>query len=65
MSENRYRVQVRDGKGWEAVILDPSGAEVFRRACGSEREARSFASTVEQHIGWLSERKFREYYRIA
>jgi hypothetical protein len=27
-------------------------------------EARTYASTVRQHIFWLSPEKFREYYRI-
>ena len=30
----------------------------------SGEEARAFASTVEQHLGWLSEEKFRRYYRL-
>jgi hypothetical protein len=29
-----------------------------------EAEARTFASTVQQHIYWLSPEKFREYYRL-
>jgi hypothetical protein len=28
-------------------------------------EARTFASTIQQHIYWLSPAKFREYYKIA
>lgn len=45
-------------------ILDPSGGEVSSRACRDEAEARTYESTVRQHIGWLSETKFREYYRL-
>ena len=30
-----------------------------------ETEARTFASTVRQHIAWLSEARFREIYRLA
>lgn len=45
-------------------ILDPEGSTVFTRACGDEVEARTFASTVRQHIDWLSPSKFQEYYRL-
>lgn len=45
-------------------IVDPAGNDVVSRACRDEAEARTYASTVLQHIGWLSEAKFREYYRI-
>jgi hypothetical protein len=47
------------------VILDPSGREVSTRSCSDETEARTFASTVRQHAYWLSEAKFREYYRLS
>lgn len=46
------------------AIVDPVGREMISRACRDEEEARTYASTVRQHIGWLSEAKFREYYRI-
>ena len=46
------------------MILDPAGREVFERTFADETEARAFASTVEQHIGWLSEEKLRRYYRL-
>jgi hypothetical protein len=46
------------------VITDPSGREVSTRACSDETEARTYASTVRQHAYWLSEAKFREYYRL-
>ena len=68
MTTNRYRVQTHTGAGrggWAVTIVDPQGAAVFERPCGSEEEARTFASTVEQHIAWLSEEKFRRYYRLA
>ncbi len=62
---NAYRVEVRPGDdGLTVVILDPAGREVSARACADETEARTFASTVRQHIYWLSEGKFREYYRL-
>ena len=62
---NRYTVVVRDeGNGWSVAILDPDGREVSERACRDETEAITFASTVRQHAGWLSEGRFREIYRI-
>lgn len=62
---NAYRVEVRPGEdGLTVVILDPEGREVSVRACAGETEARTYASTVRQHIFWLSEGKFREYYRL-
>jgi hypothetical protein len=62
---NAYRVEVRPGEdGLTVAILDPKGREVSVRACTGETEARTYASTVRQHIYWLSERKFREYYRL-
>ncbi len=71
---NRFSVEVRDGRdgqgigqgiGWSVAILDPEGREVAVRACRDETEARTFASTVRQHIAWLSEARFREIYRLA
>jgi len=46
------------------VIVDPAGREVSARACAHETEAWVYASTVRQHAYWLSEGKFREYYRL-
>jgi hypothetical protein len=37
---------------------------VLERACTDGAEARTFASTVRQHVYWLSSAKFREYYRV-
>ena len=63
---NGYSVQVREAKAsWSVAIVDPQGREVSVRACGDETEARTFASTVRQHIAWLSEPRFREIYRLA
>ena len=63
---NLYSVHEEKGeRGWDVVILDPSGQAVWRRACRSESEARAFGSTVRQHVYWLSEQKFREYYRLG
>jgi hypothetical protein len=63
---NRYTVEVRGGQaGWSVVIVDPDGREASLRACRDGTEARTFASTVRQHVGWLSEERFREIYRIV
>jgi hypothetical protein len=64
-TENAYGVEIRGGEGsWRVAILDPEGEVVSERACHDGAEARTYASTVRQHIHWLSEQKFREYYRI-
>jgi hypothetical protein len=47
------------------TILDPSGSEASARPCRDETEALTYASTVRQHIYWLSEDKLREYYHLA
>jgi hypothetical protein len=63
--DNGYEVLV-DGHGdsWRVVIRDPGGADVSHRSCRDAGEARTYASTVRQHIYWLSEPKFRMYYRL-
>jgi hypothetical protein len=62
---NEYRVRVtEDPEGWDVQILRPGGGVAFTRSCSSETEARTFASTVQQHIYWLSPTKFEEYYRL-
>jgi hypothetical protein len=62
---NGYRVRIADATdGWRVAIEDPAGVVVMERACVTGSEARTFASTVRQHIYWLSPGKFREYYRI-
>lgn len=61
-TENGYRVHLLDsGAGWRVAIEDPAGAVVLERACRDASEARAFASTVRQHIYWLSPGRFREY----
>ena len=76
---NRFSVEVRDGQGmgqamgqrmghrlgWSVAILDPEGRDLALRASRDETEARTYASTVRQHIAWLSEARFREIYRLA
>jgi hypothetical protein len=37
---------------------------VRERMCGDAAEARTFASTVRQHLYWLTTEKFREYYQV-
>ncbi|MCI0634242.1 MAG: hypothetical protein L0206_10070 [Actinobacteria bacterium] len=65
-SPNGYTVEVRrDEQGWTVAIASPDGGEAASRACRDEEEARTYASTVRQHIEWLSESKFREYYRLG
>lgn len=63
--ENRFSVDVRRADdGWTVAIVDPSGRDAGLRACKDETEALRYASTVRQHIYWLSEDKLREYYRL-
>ena len=65
LEENRYSVTVVETPaGWRVSILDPGGALAAERACGDAVEARLYASTVSQHIAWLSPATFREYYRL-
>ena len=60
-----YAVEVRNGEeGWRVAIVADGGAVVSERACRDGAEARTYASTVRQHLHWLSSEKFREYYRI-
>jgi hypothetical protein len=63
---NPYSVRVQSGKqGWEVHIMGPTARIVWTRHCADEAEARTFASTVQQHIYWLSPAKFAEYYKLA
>jgi len=63
--KNGFRVRIADAAdGWRVTIEDPAGVVVLERACADGSEARAFASTVRQHIYWLSPPKFREYYRV-
>ena len=62
---NRFRVDIHPGEGvWRVVILDPEGREVLEKTWSRQEEAELFASTARQHVRWLSEARFREYYRI-
>jgi hypothetical protein len=63
---NPFAVQVLESpEGWRVAIVDAGGDVVSERACSDHLEARTYASTVRQHIYWLSTEKFREYYRIG
>lgn len=63
--ENGFGVELRDDdRGWRVEIVDPAGEVVAERACRDHLEARTYASTVRQHIYWLSSDRFREYYRL-
>ncbi len=65
VGENGFGVEVdQTEQGWRVSIIDPSGAVVAERACRDGADARTYASTVRQHIYWLSPEKFREYYRL-
>ena len=62
---NEYTVRVAGGDGgWKVEIVSPRGDVALTRACSHETEARTFASTVQQHNYWLSPEKFVEYYRL-
>ena len=60
----RYAVDLRSEDGAWRVAIVRDGADVSVRACRDGDEARAYASTVRQHLAWLSEPKFREYYRL-
>jgi hypothetical protein len=63
-ADRRFEVVVRRrGGGWWVGISD-RGRVVSERACSDEAEAELYASTVRQHAGWLSQERFREYYRL-
>ena len=63
--ENRFAVEMHEGAtGWRVAIVDPEGAVVAERACRDQTEARTYASTVRQHIYWLSPERFRAYYHL-
>jgi hypothetical protein len=63
---NGYLVDMHEGEpGWEVRIVDPAGAVVWTRSCTEEAEARTLASTIQQHVYWLSADKFREYYKLT
>jgi hypothetical protein len=63
--ENGFGVEIRENeRGWQVTIVDPAGAVVSERSCRDHSEARILASTVRQHIYWLSADRFRSYYGV-
>jgi hypothetical protein len=63
--ENGFRVELHEADGtWRVAIVDGSGVVISERACRDHSEARTYASTVRQHIYWLSPERLREYYRL-
>ena len=62
---NGFSIRLRrEDRGWKVRIIDPTGRVAGTRYCSDETDARTYASTVQQHIFWLSPAKFREYYRL-
>ena len=62
---NEFTVRTERGpRGWHVRIVAPDGKETLDRPCADEEEARTFASTVQQHIYWLSPERFSAYYRL-
>jgi hypothetical protein len=60
-----YEVVAAEGpEGWRVSIVDTGGTIVSERPCRDGAEARTYASTVRQHLYWLSPEMFREYYRL-
>jgi hypothetical protein len=59
-----YSVDVRSSdSGWSVAIVQ-GGTDISIRACRNEAEARTYASTVRQHLAWLSASTFRAYYGL-
>jgi hypothetical protein len=59
-----FAVEVRSEDGGWTVAIVRDDTDVSVRACRDEEEALTYASTVRQHLAWLSPAKFREYYRL-
>ena len=63
--DNGYQVHLEAiREGWRVEIRDAAGVPVADWVCMTEAEARTYASTVRQHIYWLSGPKFRSYYGL-
>jgi hypothetical protein len=50
---------------WHVDIVDADDRVVGGRSCADAADARTYASTVRQHLYWLSSARFRRYYGIA
>lgn len=59
-----YSVDVRASDGGWSVAIVQRGTDLAVRACRTEAEARTYASTVRQHLAWLSPSTFRAYYGL-
>ena len=55
---------VETPEGWIVRIADATGAVLLERRCRDGSEARTFASTVRQHLYWLSADRFSQYYSL-
>ena len=65
MHDERFRVELHERAGsWNVEIVDAEGSVRSQRSCRDHLEARTYASTVRQHLSWLSTERFREYYRL-
>ena len=67
MEDGPFRVQVQEQEqegSWRVEIIDAAGSVRSQRSCRDRLEAETYASTVRQHISWLSTERFREYYRL-
>ncbi len=53
-----------DDQGWRVQIVSKAGRVLSSRACSDGTQARTYASTVRQHLYWLSAQKFAEYYSL-
>jgi hypothetical protein len=63
VGDDAYAVELRETtQGWRVVVVDSGGDVVSERACRDAVEARTYASTVRQHLSWLSPQRFRSYY---
>lgn len=62
-SESTFDIRLHQGPhGWRVAIVESNGEVLAERACQDGAEARTFASTVRQHLYWLSPQAFRSYY---
>ena len=63
--EASVSVVMKEDRGtWRVVIADGAGGTLLERTCRDAAEARTFASTVRQHLYWLSPERFRIYYGL-
>jgi len=64
-AEDAFDVSIIEGEhGWRVEIRSAQGSILSSRACRDGAEARTYASTVRQHLYWLSTDRFAEYYDL-